>query len=53
MVREKKPWDFFAGYALNHVTLRYPEQGESFPLFEVRWNILEGYALKDTPHHAY
>ena len=54
MVREKKPLDSFAGYTLKAVracyTSSYPEQGESCPLFEVRWNILEGYPLKDTLH---
>ena len=28
-----------------------PEQDESCPLHQSRWNILEGYALKDTPPH--
>ena len=54
MVQEKKPLELFTGHALKavraHCTSSYPEQGESCPLFEVRWNILEGYALKDTLH---
>ena len=54
MVHKKKPLELFIGNTLKavhaHCTSSYPKQGESCLLFEVRWNILEGYALKDTLH---
>ena len=51
--KRKNIWNFSAGYTLKAVHAcyisAYPGQDVSCPPLEHRWNILEGYTLKDMP----